>query len=157
MVGYMISFPDTSNTRYQSHCEAAAVLLVYLPLLIEFLELVRDKKDSGSFNHMESNVYRGLQDISTQTELCILVLYAQSISHPYMRQVRGPEQVHKNILDLGPLHLKVKTHCQDIIDNPDLLLSPESSHTTGTMDGKLWQRPEAVYAVKNMISTLPHI
>ena len=83
-IGYMTSFPDTSNTCYQSHCKVAAVLLLYLPLFIEFLELVCDKKDSRSFNHMEFNVYRGLQDIPTLTELAVLVLYAQSISHPYM-------------------------------------------------------------------------
>ena len=42
-ISYMISFPDTSNTQYQSHCKAAVVLLLYLPLFIEFLELVQDK------------------------------------------------------------------------------------------------------------------
>ena len=89
MISYMIAFPDTSNTQYQLHCEAVAVLLLYLPLFIEFLELVWDKKDSGSFNHMESNVYHGLQDIPTLTKLAMLVLYAQSISHPYMWQVRS--------------------------------------------------------------------
>ncbi|KAJ7670665.1 hypothetical protein DFH06DRAFT_1369651 [Mycena polygramma] len=31
-LGYDISFPDTSNTRYQSHCETAAVLLLYREL-----------------------------------------------------------------------------------------------------------------------------
>ena len=156
-IGYMISFPDTSNTRYQSHCEAAAVLLLYLPLFIKFLELVHDEKDSGSFNYMEFNVYHGLQDILTLTELAVLVLYTQSISHLYMRQVRSPEQVHKNILDLGPLHKQVKTHCKKIIADPDLLLSPSASYVTGAMDGKLWEQPEAVYAVQKMITSLPHI
>ena len=133
------------------------MLLLYLPLFIEFLELVRDKKDSRSFNHMEFNVYHGLQDIPTLTELAVLVLYMQSISHPYMRQVCGPEQVHKNILDLGPLHKQVKTHCKKIITDPDLLLSPSASYVTGAMDGKLWERPEAVYTVQKMITSLPHI
>ena len=82
VIGYMICFPDTSNTRYQSHCEAAAVLVVYLPLFLEFLELVRNKKETGTFNHMEQNVYKALRDIATLTELCVLVLYAQAISHP---------------------------------------------------------------------------
>ena len=156
-IGYMMSFPDTSNTCYQLHCKAAAVLLLYLPLFIKFLELVCDKKDSRSFNHMEFNVYCRLQDIPTLTELAVLVLYTQSISHPYMRQVRGPKQVHKNILDLSPLHKQVKTHCKKIIADPDLLLSPSASYVTGAMDGKLWERPEAVYAVQKMITSLLHI
>ena len=95
--------------------------------------------------------------ILTLTELAVLVPYAQSISHLYMRQVRGPEQVHKNILDLSPLHKQVKTHCKKIIADPDLLLSPSASYVTGAMDGKLWERPEAVYAVQKMITSLLHI
>ena len=87
MVGYMISFPDTSNTCYQSHCEEAEVLIIYLPLFLEFFELVQDKKDSGAFNHMEANVYHALKDTPMITELCILVLYLQSVSCPYMQQV----------------------------------------------------------------------
>lgn len=147
MVGYMVSFPDTSNTRYQSHCEAAAVLIIYLPLFLEFLKLVWDKKDSGTFNHMEANVYHALKGTPTITELCVLVLYAQSISHPYMQQVQGPEKEHKNILDLGPLHDNVKAHCRKIIADPDFLLAPDASYEQGAMDGKLWERPDAVYAV----------
>ena len=138
-IGYIIPFLDTSNTQYQSHCEAAAVLLLYLLLFIEFLELVWDKKDSGSFNHMESNAYCSLQDIPTLTELAMPVLYAQSISHPYIWQVRGPKQVHKNVLDLGPLHEQVKAYCKKIITDPDLLLSPSVTYITGAMDGKLWE------------------
>ena len=157
VIGYMIRFPDTSNTRYQSHCEAAAVLLVYLPLFVEFLELVRDKKETGTFNHMEQNVYKALHDIPTLTELCVLVLYAQAISHPYMRQVRGPGQETTNILTLGPLHEKVKAHIRQIIENPDLLLAPDASYESGALDGKVWERPEAFYAVQAMLSTLPHI
>jgi hypothetical protein len=157
VIGYMIRFPDTSNTRYQSHCEAAAVLLVYLPLFLEFLELVRNKKETGTFNHMEQNVYKALRDIPTLTELCVLVLYAQAISHPYMRQVRGPGQEKTNILTLGPLHEKVKAHIRKIIENPDLLLAPDASYESGALDGKVWERPEAFYAVQAMLSTLPHI
>ena len=57
-LGYIFSFPDTSNTQYQSYCLAACALIVHLPLYISFLELIRDKKDSGLFNHMEQNVYK---------------------------------------------------------------------------------------------------
>ena len=34
------AFPDTSNTGYQSHCEASTELVVHLPHYITFLELV---------------------------------------------------------------------------------------------------------------------
>ena len=41
MIRYMIRFPDTSNTRYQSHCQAASELLVHREFYIQFLEQVR--------------------------------------------------------------------------------------------------------------------
>ena len=43
-VGENFTFPDTSNTRFQSHCEAATVLLQYLPIFKNFLMFVCDKK-----------------------------------------------------------------------------------------------------------------
>jgi hypothetical protein len=45
-LGYTIKFPDTSNTRFQSHCMAAATLILFLPYFLEFLLLVRDKKEN---------------------------------------------------------------------------------------------------------------
>jgi hypothetical protein len=39
-IGYMIRFPDTSNTRYQSHCLAAGELLVHLDLYLKLLDQV---------------------------------------------------------------------------------------------------------------------
>jgi len=39
-LGYQVPFPDTSNIRYHSHCNAASELLVHLLLYKEFLELV---------------------------------------------------------------------------------------------------------------------
>jgi hypothetical protein len=110
-LGHLVSFPDTSNTRYQTYCLGACCLILYLPCFVEFLEQVRDKKDSGLFNHMEQNVYRALQDIPTITELCVLAIYSQIISAPYMRSVRGPGHDTTNLLDMGPLHDKVLEHC----------------------------------------------
>ena len=98
-----------------------------------------------TFTNIELNVYNGLQDTPTQAEMCILVLYSQAISHPYMSVVWGPEQT--NALDLGPLHKQVKVHIQKIIDNPLLLLHPGASYSSGAMDGKQWEHPEAMYAV----------
>ena len=81
-LGYIITFPGTSTIHYRSHCEMAGVL-AYLPLFIEFLELVQDKIESGMLNHMEKNVFEALHDIPMITELCIMALYVQAISHPY--------------------------------------------------------------------------
>ncbi|KAI0042914.1 hypothetical protein FA95DRAFT_1609803 [Auriscalpium vulgare] len=137
-IGFMVRFPDTSNTRYQSHCEAAAELLVHLDLYVDFLELA-------------------LKDIPMLTELAVLVLYSQSISHPYMRTIRGSKTGDLNALDLGPFHESVKAHCQAIIAEPGLLLSSSASYVTGALDGVPWQRPEAFYAVHHLIPQLPHL
>jgi hypothetical protein len=61
---------------------------------------------------MELNVYNALQDPATLTELAILVLYAQSVTHPYMCSVRRQGMECTNILDLGPLHFDLKAHIQ---------------------------------------------
>lgn len=45
-LGYDITFPDTSNTRYQSHCETAGVLLLYRELFNRYLKHMRDQKAS---------------------------------------------------------------------------------------------------------------
>ena len=86
-LGNLLTFPDTSNTRFGSNCEGAAELLVHLDLYIEFMEFFLDKKEKQTFNHMELNVYRGLHDMSTLAELSVLAIYVQSIIHPYMLQV----------------------------------------------------------------------
>ncbi|KAF8954451.1 hypothetical protein BDZ97DRAFT_1590776, partial [Flammula alnicola] len=156
-LGYAIHFPDTSNTRFQSHCEAASELIVHLPLYLEFLLLVRDKKDNRNFNHMENNVFNALKDIPTITELCVLSLYSQAISNPYMRKVRGSGERRMNTLDAGPLHQEVKDHINRIIQEPELLLRDDASYTTGALDGQIWERPEAVYAVHCLKNSLPHL
>lgn len=66
-LGYSVPFPDTSNIRYASHGLAATELITRLGIYKEFLEQVRDKKGSGSFNHMENNLYKALSDVPTLT------------------------------------------------------------------------------------------
>jgi hypothetical protein len=153
----MVRFLDTSNAHYQCHCDAPVELIIRLVFYRQFLELVRDLKDKRTFTNIEKNIYDALHDIPTLTELCVLILYAQAISHPYMHIVRGPDASQTNLLDLGPVHDKLKSHCQAIIANPDLLLAPDASYSTGTMDGQLWERPDAVYAVWALAPTLPHL
>jgi hypothetical protein len=154
--GYTFRFPDTSNIRYGSHCDAAIELIISLDLWIEFLELIRDKKNAGTFNHMEQNIYKGLLDIPTLTELCVLVLYSQSISVPYVKAIHSPDG-KQNVLDVGPLHDRVKVHCDAIIENSDLLLAADASYESGSLDGKPWERSDAFYAVKALMPRLPHL
>jgi len=131
-VGCLVKFPDTSNTRFQSHCEAASVLLLYQELFIEFLHLIKHKKDSHALNHMEANVLKGLEDLSTIHELCVLSLFSQVVSHPYMHCVHRDV----NALTLGPLHRAIAEFMKKIIANPELLLSPQATYETGSFDGK---------------------
>ena len=154
-VGEIFTFPDTSNTRFGSNGDASSVLVTYLPLMCDFLEQIRDKKLTGKWNHLEQNMYKGLQCKFTLTELCVLSLYSQAISHPYMREVRGPD--HPNHLNLGPLHDRVREHIKRIIADPDILLGPEATHVSGTLDGADWDRPDAFTAVQRLIPVLPHI
>ncbi|KAH9854264.1 hypothetical protein C2E23DRAFT_883869 [Lenzites betulinus] len=155
VVGHPLRFPDTSNTRYQSHCAAAAELLVHREEYLRFLEVVRDRKTQPGFNHMEENVYKGLQDLPTLTELAALALYAKAVTHPYMRVVRH----HQNGLKLGYLHDQLQQHIQTLIADPDLLLlgDPGESYHKGAMDGKEWERPAVVSAILELVPELPYL
>ena len=55
---------------HKSYCQAACALIRHLPLYISFLEMIRDKKDSGLFNHMEQNVYKATYPIGQCIESC---------------------------------------------------------------------------------------
>ncbi|KAI0029650.1 hypothetical protein K488DRAFT_34697, partial [Vararia minispora EC-137] len=144
-IGYPVPFPETTQNRFQTHCTAATTLLLHLPYFIQFLELIRDKKDNMTLNNMESNVYAGLTDIPTLTELAVLALYAQSISHPYARVVRGSQ--HENALLLGGFHHDVVAHCNAIIEKPELLLDSDASYEMGTLDGLPWENPGLIKTV----------
>jgi hypothetical protein len=150
-------FPDTNNTCYQSHCAAAAELLTTLELYVKFMEWIRDGKERPGFTNVERNVYLGLQDIPTQTELAVLALYAQAITHPYMKEVRGPGTEHVNMLDLALLHSRVQKHLERIINNPNLLLPPHGSYSHGSMDGKPWQNSTLMDQISDMSSSWPHL
>ena len=43
--GISLNFPDTSNTRYGTHCDAAAVLIEHKDKFLEFIEFVRNQED----------------------------------------------------------------------------------------------------------------
>lgn len=152
-----LKFPDTSNTRYQSYPDALAVLLVRRLSSINYMYRIKDRKASRTLNHMEQNILTGLHDIPTLTEAAVNVLYAQAVTHPYMLKVRAPGTESVNALDLGPLHENICSFIQRLIDNPDLLIGPDASYLTGSMDGIPWGDTDAVDTVMAMLPELPHI
>ncbi|TEB17434.1 hypothetical protein FA13DRAFT_1650221 [Coprinellus micaceus] len=157
-LGYAWRFPDTSNTRFQSHCAASAELIVHLPLYLQFLLVVRDKKKEKAFNHLESNVFKGLKDVGTLTEMSVFAFYEESLSKKYMEKVRRGASERANALDLGPLHDKVKAHCRKIIADPQLLLrGDEDDYKGATLDGTPWDRPDVIYAIHRLSKLLPHL
>ena len=68
---------------------------------------MKAKKDTNKFNNMENNIHKALHCIPTITELAVLPLYRQSVSHPYMKALHKDPKV--NMLDLVPLHKKIGT------------------------------------------------
>jgi hypothetical protein len=155
--GIPSTFPDTSNTRYGSHCDAAAVLIQYQAKLLEFLDFVKLRKDKERFTNMESNLWKALQDMPTLTELSVLALYAQAVSHPYIQAIRGSDQKDLNMLDLGPLHIKVRAHISKIIADPSILLASTVTSASGAMDGKEWENPGVITAILKLVPQLPHL
>ena len=109
-VGIYFSFPDTSNNRFQSFCEAAAVILLYLPFFIQFLEFIHDRKQNKRVSHMEQNLWNALHCTATKTEFSVLALYAQAITHPSVRVICAPDGNKINMFDLGPFHANISSH-----------------------------------------------
>ena len=157
-LGHEIYFPDTSNNRYQSHCDSSIKICIHHDLYVEFIDpFIRNSKEQPGLNNLESNVLVGLNDIPTMTEACVLGLYAQAISYPYMRRVRVSEICLINHLDLGPFHNRLLKHLSNVIDNPDLLLGPQVSPTTGALDGNLWESPEFMEWISTHKPNYPHL
>jgi len=44
-ISYHVPYPDVSNTRYGTHGEAAATIIVYRSHFIEFIKHIRNAKD----------------------------------------------------------------------------------------------------------------
>jgi hypothetical protein len=152
--GYSCVFPDTSNTRFQSHCAAAAELLVNLDAYIQFLELVRDSKTEPSFNNIELNLYNALHDVPTLTELAVLALRSQAIGIPYIGYVRT---YSGSAVELGPFHEMLKTHLRKLIEDPGILIGSSASAAKATLLGQGWDRPDVAYCIWAMVPRLPAI
>jgi len=154
-VGTVFTFPGTSNTRFQSNCQASAVLTKDREHFIEYLEYAKLKKDRVRFSHMEQNLWKALLDIPTRTEFAVLALYSQAVSQPYMKAIRGDPTL--NALDLGPLNLKICLFMDRIIEDPTFLVGNNVSHETGTYDGTPWNSEEIVTRVNELAPYLPYL
>ncbi|KAJ6455043.1 hypothetical protein C8R45DRAFT_846168, partial [Mycena sanguinolenta] len=150
-------FRDTNNTRFGSHGDVAAELITHLPLYLEILDVIQWSKHYPSLTNIENKLLAALRDIPTITELVAMVLYRVLITHPYMRQVRGPGTENTNLLDLGPLHRAVQDHIQVLLDDLDLIFGSDVSYETATLDGKGWSDPDSMGAVFKLIPSLPHV
>ncbi|KAH6880315.1 hypothetical protein BKA70DRAFT_1126587 [Coprinopsis sp. MPI-PUGE-AT-0042] len=152
-------FPDTSNTRFNSHAEAAAELLTYLEFYRRFLGEIKLRKKVTGWTNIEKNVNDALYDVATLTELAAMTLYSQAITHPYLRVVRGSGDNAVNVLDLGPFHHEVREHCQKLIDDPSLLTGESVAFETATLDGRPWDNLQAISAVQEhqKAGMFPHL
>jgi hypothetical protein len=154
-VGKKFTFPDTSNTHFQSHCEAAAALTLHHDKFVEYLKYAKDKKERARYSHMEENLWKALHDIPTRTELAVLALYSQAVSHPYMRAIRKDASL--NALNLGPLHKKIESFLVRIIEDPTFLVGEHVSHTVGTFDGTPWHSQEVIDKINKLAPDFPHL
>ncbi|KAJ8586433.1 hypothetical protein M405DRAFT_908639, partial [Rhizopogon salebrosus TDB-379] len=57
-LGFTSQWPDTSNTRYHSHGDAACEYLVHKSRYLLFLEIILLKKESRTHTNIELNVFR---------------------------------------------------------------------------------------------------
>ena len=156
-IGEEIDFPDTSNTRYQSHAKAATEIIHHLQLYLDFLQNVGDGKGKRGMNHMEKNVYQGLTDNATLTELAALCLYCQAVSIPVVEFIRDPRLKSQNALDLAPFYDQLITYLEALIENPNLLLGPNASPEEGSFMSKPWKNPEAVTIIQRNQHLYPHL
>ncbi|KIJ45467.1 hypothetical protein M422DRAFT_250786 [Sphaerobolus stellatus SS14] len=104
---------------------------------------------------MEKNVYAGLKDLPTFEELCVLALFSQSVSHPYMHRIRGVK--NQNALNLGPFHDKVLVFLESVIAEPTKLFSLVATSKTASLDGQIWDRPEVLEKIQSLAPRLPHL
>lgn len=142
--GHSTKFPNTSSTRYQSHCHAAAELLAYLKHYHSFLLAIKDRKEKRRLNHMELNLQSALHDTATLTELAVLALYGIFVTEPYINYVRGSGLTETNILNLGPFHHDLISHIKTLIATPELLLSSDTADSAEFLGRATWRKSRAV-------------
>ncbi|KAF8805877.1 hypothetical protein BYT27DRAFT_7257802 [Phlegmacium glaucopus] len=130
-VGARVPYSDVSNTRYGSHGEASATLIVYCDHFVCFMEFVHDAKDKPSLTNIEKNFLDAIRDTPTLTELCVLAMYNINVSCPFMQHVR----LHDNCVELGPFFQKKVNFLKAVAADLIQWLGQDASHTLGTLDG----------------------
>ncbi|EJD07885.1 uncharacterized protein FOMMEDRAFT_74025 [Fomitiporia mediterranea MF3/22] len=163
----IFTFPDTSNTRYSSNLEAAAEVISRLDFYVDYMHFIRDSKEKPGLNHLESNILKGLHDLPTRTELAVFALYLESVSYPYIRELRKSGLEDMNAMECGPLLAKLKSHVKKLINLPGLILNSDSNPLEAIFladeakqqqyDIEIWKRPDAMKAVWVMAEHLPHL
>ncbi|KAL5476557.1 hypothetical protein ACEPAI_3237 [Sanghuangporus weigelae] len=137
------TFPNTSSTRYSSYLEAAAEVITNRCMYITYMERVRALRENSRRNNLETNILRALNDVPTLTEIAVLALYREAVSISYIKAVRGKRM---NALEMRPLHEKLKTHIQMLIDDPKIMLGQDADPQKATLGGnKEWRSPDCAF------------
>lgn len=154
-IGHRVPYPDVSNTRYGSHGEAAATIIVYLEHFKKFMKHVCDAKDRPGETNIEKNFASAIEDFPTLTELCVLALYNIAVSRPFMAHVR----THDNILKLQGFFEKKADFLETIIQNPGIWTGGETSYEKGSLDGKEWDKwgLQVLAAIRTLAPQLPDL
>ncbi|KAJ6452895.1 hypothetical protein C8R47DRAFT_997938 [Mycena vitilis] len=149
-----VKFPDTSNTRFGSHFCGASELLTFHCAYDQFFDIICDSKSTPGLNHSEQNAKKGINCMSTMSELAVMVLVKNAYSDGYIEAARASGVNHIN---LTALHNQVIAHIEKLIDNPNLLLDPTTPCEEATVDGKPFRDQFAVDSVHFMAHRLPHL
>ncbi|KAF7296200.1 hypothetical protein HMN09_01088700 [Mycena chlorophos] len=153
-------FAQTSKSA-GSFGDAACDMIAQLELYREFLEVVSKLKSKQTWTNIEKNVYDGLYDPPTLTELAVLAIYHLFVGSPsHARAVRQPEEVALNAIQLGDLHAQMRDHCDKLVANPDLVLEAESeTYELAAFDGKPLPRDDVMRQIKKLRADgqLPHL
>jgi hypothetical protein len=154
-VGHHVPYPDVSNTRYGSHGEAAATIIVYHEYFVSFMDFVRNRKVKTVDTNIEKNFTKALGDPPTLTELCVLALYNIAVSRPFMRHVR----TSGNILKLEEFFEKKSHFLAAVIEEPSIWTADAVSYENGSLDGKEWDEwdVKVLTAVKTFAPKLPDL
>lgn len=151
-IGWIAAFPDTSNTRFQSYCAAAAYVILHLDEINEFMDHIYHHKDKVGFTNIEQNCVLALKDEATVIELAVMALYYESVSRPYCRRARAHGV---NALDLGPLHEATIAWCGKVAEDPQHVLG-HTQPTKAALYGN-WDEPRVLYAIIERVGNLPHL
>ncbi|KAF8881512.1 hypothetical protein CPB84DRAFT_1851559 [Gymnopilus junonius] len=155
-VGVPFTIPDVSNNQFQSFCDAAAALILYLDDFLAILESLHANKHNSTLNHMETNLKNALECSKTRSKLAVLAITTEAISYPYMKAICTSSDKNQNMLDLGPLHSKVYDHIQKIIADPNILIDADADYRTATLNGEEWENSAVVAKILELAPELPY-